>query len=398
MHIIDQQPIQNLQPEIQPQKPLSKTWQIVALTIAGVLVVGGVAVGSYYLWQKSDVNKNQTACTMEVKQCADGSYVGRTGSNCELATCPSMSPSASTVIDEPAVWQTYENDRFGFEVKYPNGWRAEGGVARFFIDPGNSMCRITGGSGARGSLSSGWTTEEEEITIDSKKYTQKLRKDEEGILRFIDINNFPMGDGFELDFQDDNCLNTLYQILSTFKFTIDPNTDFSLKNLETVNWQMYKNEKYGFEVKYPKLYVEKSEDRIILLFELNPVFESPEYPLEHIFISAQSDNKNDAQTFASLYKANKGDDVLELHHANDVKVIKLNNLKIGDYDAVEYIEDGITLATNETGRGPMGYSHIILVKKNNQGYIWLINTSMEVSKTKQRDAIFNRIVSSLIFK
>lgn len=28
------------------------------------------------------------ACTMEAKQCPDGSYVGRTGPNCEFTKCP----------------------------------------------------------------------------------------------------------------------------------------------------------------------------------------------------------------------------------------------------------------------------------------------------------------------
>lgn len=28
-------------------------------------------------------------CTMEAKQCPDGSYVGRQGPNCEFAPCPS---------------------------------------------------------------------------------------------------------------------------------------------------------------------------------------------------------------------------------------------------------------------------------------------------------------------
>ena len=32
------------------------------------------------------------ACTMEAKQCPDGSYVGRSGPNCEFAECPKSSP------------------------------------------------------------------------------------------------------------------------------------------------------------------------------------------------------------------------------------------------------------------------------------------------------------------
>lgn len=35
------------------------------------------------------------ACTMEAKQCPDGSYVGRQGPNCEFAACPAASTSAT---------------------------------------------------------------------------------------------------------------------------------------------------------------------------------------------------------------------------------------------------------------------------------------------------------------
>lgn len=33
------------------------------------------------------------ACTMEAKQCPDGSYVGRTGPNCEFTACPTPAPA-----------------------------------------------------------------------------------------------------------------------------------------------------------------------------------------------------------------------------------------------------------------------------------------------------------------
>ncbi len=36
------------------------------------------------------------ACTAEAKLCPDGSYVGRAGSNCEFAACPSATPATST--------------------------------------------------------------------------------------------------------------------------------------------------------------------------------------------------------------------------------------------------------------------------------------------------------------
>lgn len=34
-------------------------------------------------------SNNPIMCTMDAKQCPDGSYVGRTGPNCEFEKCPS---------------------------------------------------------------------------------------------------------------------------------------------------------------------------------------------------------------------------------------------------------------------------------------------------------------------
>lgn len=41
------------------------------------------------------------ACTQEAKLCPDGSYVGRTGSNCEFAACPNSLPPAPVPIPVP---------------------------------------------------------------------------------------------------------------------------------------------------------------------------------------------------------------------------------------------------------------------------------------------------------
>lgn len=47
-----------------------------------------------------------TACTMEAKACPDGSFVGRTGPNCEFAACPtpaaptSTAPTSTTKADD----------------------------------------------------------------------------------------------------------------------------------------------------------------------------------------------------------------------------------------------------------------------------------------------------------
>jgi len=44
------------------------------------------------------------ACTQEAKECPDGSYVGRTGPNCEFAACPtSPNPIPTPVTPPPAL-------------------------------------------------------------------------------------------------------------------------------------------------------------------------------------------------------------------------------------------------------------------------------------------------------
>ena len=54
--------------------------------IVGVLAIAAVVV---VLWvvDRPEVSTTR-ACTMEAKLCPDGSYVGRTGPNCEFAECP----------------------------------------------------------------------------------------------------------------------------------------------------------------------------------------------------------------------------------------------------------------------------------------------------------------------
>lgn len=61
-----------------------------------IIVLAVLGAGAFFVYQKSQEfsgtqnNQNQqTACTQEAKQCPDGSFVSRTGTNCEFAECPS---------------------------------------------------------------------------------------------------------------------------------------------------------------------------------------------------------------------------------------------------------------------------------------------------------------------
>ncbi len=111
------QPDPNIQNNPIPAEPKKsrKIW-FVYLAIAMAVLLAASAYGAYYYWHKSQPK----ACTQEAKQCSDGSYVGRTGPNCEFTACPSASPSPSVVADATAGWQTYENEKYGYLLKYPN--------------------------------------------------------------------------------------------------------------------------------------------------------------------------------------------------------------------------------------------------------------------------------------
>ena len=98
-------------------------------------------------------NKNnetgQKVCTQEAKQCPDGSYVSRTGQNCEFAACPEENKAIGGDKDEHGClisagyswcgekqkclrtweescgnvdtkdWKAYKSEKYGFELKYP---------------------------------------------------------------------------------------------------------------------------------------------------------------------------------------------------------------------------------------------------------------------------------------
>lgn len=81
--------------------------------IVGVLIIAGVGVVAHFLLPSipTPSESEPTFCTQEAKQCPDGSYVGRTGPNCEFAACP------APTID--AHWKTMTDAKTGISFRYP---------------------------------------------------------------------------------------------------------------------------------------------------------------------------------------------------------------------------------------------------------------------------------------
>jgi plastocyanin len=80
--------------------------------IIAVLIVGGIIAYASYTAGNKDAyvpppteEGNQVVCTMEAKQCPDGSYVGRSGPNCAFAACPSMGATTTTTNNTTVIIQ-----------------------------------------------------------------------------------------------------------------------------------------------------------------------------------------------------------------------------------------------------------------------------------------------------
>src|SRR4030042_3218035 len=64
---------------------------------------------SLYEWKNWRNFGQQKACTMEAKLCLDGSYVSRTGPNCEFAACPNSEEDKSVYLENGDVY--FINDK-----------------------------------------------------------------------------------------------------------------------------------------------------------------------------------------------------------------------------------------------------------------------------------------------
>lgn len=91
-----------------------------------ILIIVGLLLAIYFAVNPSQPSK-PIACTMEARECPGGSFVSRTGPNCEFAECPAVT-STTPVIREVATSTvpkqrnaTYKNEKFGFSFVYPVG-------------------------------------------------------------------------------------------------------------------------------------------------------------------------------------------------------------------------------------------------------------------------------------
>ncbi len=223
---------------------------------------------------------------------------------------PQISPviePAKQIEDETADWKTYKNKEYGFEFKYPkefnldepaiveasndidspfsidlmsaivenNGhdWESTFFVVETHDKPYGLISKgevfgIKNGEGIEEALQKAYagkrgvltykdkeTNSREEIgkvVMEGKLFYDILLSSEKGIYDYSVRIIIPFSkSGDSMDTQIHKFIEIYNQILSTFKF---------MEKDETANWKTYRNEEYGFEVRYPNNWLKDEVD------------------------------------------------------------------------------------------------------------------------------------------
>lgn len=90
-----------------------------------IIVIIAIGAVGFVVWRENFKLRDQIACTMEAKLCSDGSYIGRTGPNCEFAPCLKEDlirvslPRANEAISSPLEIKGEARGNWFFEASFP---------------------------------------------------------------------------------------------------------------------------------------------------------------------------------------------------------------------------------------------------------------------------------------
>jgi len=227
------------------QKGISTTLSILLIVLLAV-IVGGVVVYKYYLVPKEE---------------------------------PSAGKVPEEVQDETADWETYRNEKYGFEIKYPPDWKVvDGGVNYFGFDKRDFDVCFGLACTAPGivielhpndNIETFWLWEiiqegelsptikvikKEVVTIRNREITKALLEQGNGWQEWNYLFDSPEIKGFTLfsanTAKRDQIVYDLIaeKMLSTFKF---------LEKDETADWKTFNNAEFGYSFKYPSTYIVK---------------------------------------------------------------------------------------------------------------------------------------------
>ncbi len=182
--------------------------------------------------QKDNINKlifgePPKACTQEAKLCPDGSSVGRTGPNCEFALCPSVALCEGGACPSASLNQTVLNEDGDFW-----GFNMGDSIILYWTDvPSNGVKLVFYRSN---SASGPWTKIGESPVFGPQNYVDGVSGNQELFYRADVLAN-------------SGSVIKSYSILEIPKYIDESgNTETDVST-----WKTYRNEEYGFEVRYP---------------------------------------------------------------------------------------------------------------------------------------------------
>jgi len=265
------------------------------------------------------------------------------------------------VKDETADWKTYENEEYGFEVKYPADWMVDektyNTMKQLYIVSFSNQQELEGGrveidiQTTKASSVLDWAQEAygsplEEIRL-KEGITGQQFKEEEGIFTALLKDDFLYQFILKQEPRKSEIETTYNQMLSTFRF---------IGADETADWQTYRNEEYGLEIKYPvDFFFEETSSRINFIENQwrNQLVHYPSIGIEFIETTLTSQQRVDKYgTERSIF-----DETLPLPECNSepggclyfgVKDIK--SISLGDHgiSALQFYNSGVSGANDNT--------------------------------------------------